>query len=226
MGFERFEKKIEGAVDDAFAKLMPSDLQPLDITEKLKGVVARRATIVSRERTLAPNVYHVRISTEDMERMRPSLQIHAEDFVAAIRDFGQAQGYTFPGPVEVVIHEDATVTRGTSRVEVETVSGVEVKPHSGSTVAERISLVDSSGTEIPITRPVTRLGRGADVDVRIDEPSVSRSHAQILVGADIVIRDDGSSNGTFVDGVQVRECALRDGSVIRLGLVSFTLRRG
>jgi two-component system response regulator AtoC len=44
------------------------------------------------------------------------------------------------------------------------------------------------------------IGRASKCDVVIDSGSVSRHHANILIGSDVVIEDVGSSNGTFVDG--------------------------
>ena len=55
------------------------------------------------------------------------------------------------------------------------------------------------------THPLPRagrvvLGRGADADVPIEHVTVSRKHAAILIGNDIQIVDEGSSNGTRVGG--------------------------
>ena len=84
----------------------------------------------------------------------------------------------------------------------------------------------AAGGEYAIGRGTTRLGRGADADIRIDDPGVSRHHCDIVIGTDAVLRDLGSTNGTYVDGVQVSEKVLRDGSVIRLGSTSLTFRSG
>jgi pSer/pThr/pTyr-binding forkhead associated (FHA) protein len=65
-----------------------------------------------------------------------------------------------------------------------------------------------------------RIGSDPGNDVVLEEPTVSALHCELEVGpTGAWIRDDGSSNGTEVDGLAVREAALREGSLIRLGNV-------
>jgi pSer/pThr/pTyr-binding forkhead associated (FHA) protein len=53
------------------------------------------------------------------------------------------------------------------------------------------------------------IGRGNDCDLVLDEPEMSRRHAVIENSGDgIYLRDLGSANGTFVNGVQVRDAVL------------------
>jgi transcriptional regulator with PAS, ATPase and Fis domain len=63
-----------------------------------------------------------------------------------------------------------------------------------------------------------RFGRGADVDVALDDPKLSRQHATITrVGVIVEIRDHGSRNGTFVNGARVEAGMLRPGDIVRIG---------
>ena len=53
------------------------------------------------------------------------------------------------------------------------------------------------------------IGRGSDCDLVLDEPEMSRRHALIENTGDVIfLRDLGSANGTFVNGVQVRNAVL------------------
>lgn len=70
------------------------------------------------------------------------------------------------------------------------------------------------------------LGRG-DVDVRLDDASVSRRHARLRFGADVRVEDLGSSNGTFVDGEPVVPGEARvvpPGALLEIGSVLVVLR--
>lgn len=59
------------------------------------------------------------------------------------------------------------------------------------------------------------IGRGSDCDLVLDEPEMSRRHAMVEVtAAGIYLRDMGSANGTFVNGVQVRDAVLFSGDQI------------
>ena len=86
--------------------------------------------------------------------------------------------------------------------------------------------VEVNGVRHPLNQAVTALGRGTDVELRIDDPSVSRRHAEIRTGSPSVIADLGSTNGIVVDDQHVRQAQLRDGSVIQLGNTTIIFRQG
>ena len=81
-------------------------------------------------------------------------------------------------------------------------------------------------TKLEITAPVTVLGRGTDVDLRIDDPGVSRRHAEVrLHGDEVIIVDLGSTNGVVLDGRVVEDAALTDGASFRLGTTDVVFHR-
>jgi pSer/pThr/pTyr-binding forkhead associated (FHA) protein len=64
------------------------------------------------------------------------------------------------------------------------------------------------GKIVPLRGKLT-IGRGSDCDLVLDEPEMSRRHAMIENSGDLIyLRDLGSANGTFVNGVQVRDAVL------------------
>jgi hypothetical protein len=71
------------------------------------------------------------------------------------------------------------------------------------------------------------IGRGTDTQVRIEDPDLSRLHAELLVTADWVrLRDTGSTNGTTLDGapVGVESVLLLPDALVRLGETTLALR--
>src|SRR4051812_9248557 len=76
------------------------------------------------------------------------------------------------------------------------------------------------GREFVIARDVIRVGKSEDNDLMIPEETVSRSHFEIVRDAKgYLLRDLHSTNGTFLDGAEVREAYIRAGSVITAGTV-------
>lgn len=71
------------------------------------------------------------------------------------------------------------------------------------------------------------LGRDPEADILVEAVGVSRRHAAIVVGADVVtLRDLASKNGTFVDGNRVTTAVhLHDNTEIRLGAVRLRFRQ-
>lgn len=77
------------------------------------------------------------------------------------------------------------------------------------------------GTEIKqyaLDKELIRIGRAEGNDLVIDDPLLSRSHAVIVaVGAEFLIEDRKSSNGTFVNGTRITRQTLKDQDEISLG---------
>jgi len=80
-----------------------------------------------------------------------------------------------------------------------------------------------SGKELVIQKPLVLIGTLPGSDLVLTDPTVSRRHAEVEERSDgYVLRDHDSTNGTFLDGVRVREAYLSPGSVIRLGQTEMT----
>ncbi|MDX2055689.1 MAG: FHA domain-containing protein [Polyangiaceae bacterium] len=93
-----------------------------------------------------------------------------------------------------------------------------------------LSIIVRSGTppsrsapRISLDAPRIVIGRARGSEVRLPDPSVSQRHASIRQrGADYIIMDEGSVNGTFVGSVRLAPQAprvVRSGDLIRVGRV-------
>ncbi len=78
----------------------------------------------------------------------------------------------------------------------------------------------SRGKEHVLSGDVIRVGKAEDNDLVLPEETVSRVHLEILRDAKgYLLRDLHSTNGTFLDGAEIREAYIRAGSVITVGTV-------
>jgi Nif-specific regulatory protein len=82
------------------------------------------------------------------------------------------------------------------------------------------------GQSIPLGDGETSLGRSTACAVEIPDPSVSRQHCVIRrgQGGHFEIQDLDSYNGTFVNGLRVREHLLTDGAEVMIGEIGFVFR--
>src|SRR6476660_9516567 len=71
------------------------------------------------------------------------------------------------------------------------------------------------------------IGRSSKSEIQIDQESVSRNHAKIInTGKSIILRDLGSTNGTYVNDELIDEYVLRDGDFIKIGRTIFKFLSG
>jgi pSer/pThr/pTyr-binding forkhead associated (FHA) protein len=83
-----------------------------------------------------------------------------------------------------------------------------------------ISMEGQAPVTFELQHEYTRLGRAEDNELPLPDGSVSNRHCLfILSGADVVVRDLGSSNGTYVNGEQISETVLRPGDNIQVGVI-------
>jgi len=72
--------------------------------------------------------------------------------------------------------------------------------------------------EFAIDKSHILIGRHVQSDIRLDDLAVSSKHAELVsVGGDMYVHDLGSTNGTFVNDLLTKRCAVIDGDVIGLG---------
>lgn len=83
------------------------------------------------------------------------------------------------------------------------------------------------GKKFNLSQPALTIGRSSKSDIQIDQESVSRSHAKIInTGKAILLRDLGSTNGTYVNDELIDEYVLRDGDFIKIGRTIFKFLSG
>lgn len=101
------------------------------------------------------------------------------------------------------------------------------QPAALSAAAKIVYRLVWGAREIALADGENILGRDQDARVFVDDVSVSRHHARILIDSGGArLEDLGSKNGTYVGGRRIEQAAaLSDGESIRLGSVAFIFRR-
>ena len=83
------------------------------------------------------------------------------------------------------------------------------------------------GKKYNLDQPAVLAGRSSKCDIQIDQESVSRNHAKIInTGKSIILRDLGSTNGTYVNDELIDEYVLQDGDLIKIGRTIFKFLAG
>lgn len=227
-GLQRLENKLEQMISGAFARAFRSAVQPVEIAAALQRECDNNAQILSRERRLVPNDFHVELSGTDLARLAPYDSALADDLTRQLRDHADQQSYVFPGPVTIAFEPAEDLTTGRFRIR----SRAQAKVTSEATatqVGRARAYLEVNGTRHPLQPPGLVAGRGTEADLRINDPGVSRRHAQFVVtgdahGISVQVHDLGSTNGMLVDGHRITTTALRDGSEVKIGNTTLVVR--
>jgi transcriptional regulator with PAS, ATPase and Fis domain len=85
----------------------------------------------------------------------------------------------------------------------------------------------SRGARAPIQAGIARIGTAPGNELKLDDATVSRVHCEIRVKHEaITLRDLGSTNGTYVDGVRLRDGDVAPGALVRVGASTFRVEMG
>lgn len=140
--------------------------------------------------------------------------------VASVKSVPQPQAPPAPAPVR------APASAGPVPAAVPVPAAPAARPRAAHAAAhtEKVAVaraplpyLEVNGANHPLTRPVTVLGRGTQVDLRVDDAGVSRRHAEIQLGDSPMLVDLGSTNGTTLDGAPIGRVELVNGSRIGMG---------
>ncbi len=209
MGLREVEQRLERLVEGAFSKGLRGGLQPVEIGRRLTREMDLLRRVGVRG-LIAPNFFVATLSADDAERFRSFVDVLARELSDAAREHARTEGYGFVGPVEVEIHMDEGLRPGRFTVEAEVREGPDGLPAG--------SLVLGDGQRVELGAEPVVIGRLPECAVVVNDPNVSRRHAEVKrLGPDVLLTDLQSTNGTRVNGVPVRERVLEDGDEIVVG---------
>ena len=225
-----FERRLEGLISGLFARTFKSSVQPVEIVSQLNRELDTNAQSLSRDRRIVPNSFSVELSPSDYASLDALGSGLKRELTEMMREHAAGQSYVFSGPISIDLVEADDVRTGVFRVHSDTKS--DVKNAAGdptdTSVRRAHASLEINGQRHPLFPPGIVLGRGNDATLRIDDPGVSRRHAEIKVvdtgfGARVSVHDLGSTNGISVNGKKTDQATLTDGAVIRMGNTELVL---
>jgi Protein of unknown function (DUF3662)/FHA domain len=240
------EAKLEGLFQGTFSRTFKSKVQPVEIARKLAKEMEDNKT-VSISRTYVPNQYVVWLSPDD----RTEFQGYEDGLKKELSDYllehARGEGLALLTRPSVDFQTDERLNLGEFGIQAMLVrppeeERPELAPEPaefGHTMvysidreARRLDApVESSGRAMLVgggkrtvlTGNRVVIGRSRDADVALDDPNVSRRHAELRrEGGTWIVADLGSTNGVKVNGHRVAESALAPGDEITLGLERLT----
>ena len=251
---QRFEKRLEGLVEGAFAKVFKGVVHPVEILNAMQREAEAHKAILAGGRTLVPNRYVIDLSPYDHSRLAPYAAALAQELAQSQAEFIGEQAWTVYGDVIVEIERGDGLDTGMFRVTAEVYTGGDVapvqqpaydqggyqqagydpqqpvggyqQPGGGGHVGQlNVRLVGGDGRTYPLQMGSTVIGRGDQANLRLPDVGISRRHARLdFDGNQVVLTDLGSTNGTMVNGQRVSAVALNPGDMIQLGTTTLTFR--
>jgi pSer/pThr/pTyr-binding forkhead associated (FHA) protein len=234
---QRFERRLGGLVEGAFAKVFKGGVEPVEIA----GALAREADdrrAISSNRVLVPNEFAVELASPDYNRLSPYSRALCDELAEMVREHAAEQRYTFVGPVSIRLSEAPDLDVGVFRIRssVASAEGMVATPQRrGSRAAPGVPRLLITNKEAPpgrqreyeLTAESTLIGRSVECDIRLTDTGVSRRHGEIrrMPDGNWLYVDAGSTNGSIVNGRPATQVKLVNGDLIELGAALVTFQR-
>jgi hypothetical protein len=246
------EQKIEALFEGVFGRAFRTNVQPVELARKLAKEMDDHRT-VSVSRVYVPNEYTVYLSSQDrsqFEGYETSLQAELEDYLTehakresyalltaprvlletdddlAVGEFGIATRMVQPRRARRVEDEpEGQAEPGATMIYKPTAApaATEVPPVGERPVEREVAVLSWDGRTLRVEKRSVLLGRSRECDIQIEDPNVSRRHAELRQeGSTYWIIDLDSTNGVEVNGRRVKRAKLAPGDSFTVGSTEVT----
>jgi FHA domain/FhaA, N-terminal domain len=226
---DEFESRLQSLLEVHLLKHLPGYKVEDGIAQQLATALHAHLKEAAGE-TQAPNLYVIVAHPSTLTRWQAKPRL-LKELANALYVAGKEAGFLFSIKPTVVITaddslfpEDLRIVASFSEESVAQTQarslGEMINPAEG-TIPSNAFLIIGGSQVIPLSRSVTNIGRRLTNHVVLDDPRVSRTHAQLrLVKDHFVLFDLNSNGGTFVNGHRTNQSVLHPGDVISLAGVS------
>lgn len=224
----RFEDRVQRLIEGGFARLFAGRLHPREVAIQLIRAMEDHVREQDGQR-IAPDLYIVRLNPQDHSAILAAQPDIAAQVAAELVEMARTGGLTLVRTPELrlladhqIAPHEVSISAQHSSQQPDSTQIMMAPLASEATSIPHGTLILNGDRHIPLVQPITTLGRARHCDIVIDDPRVSRQHAQIRWRfGECLLVDLGSTGGTTVNNQPVQEAVLRSGDVI--GLAGYSL---
>src|SRR5215218_4945644 len=221
------ESKLAGLVEGTFSRAFKSEVRPVEIARKLTREMDEHR-VQSLSRTYVPNEYAVWLSPEDREQFSGYEDELRSELSGYLLEHARRERVALLTPPEITFKTDDRLRLGEFGIQARLVRPQEDSRAEPRQAEEGHTIVYSTADRLRIGgrsellgSAGATLGRSREADIVLEDPNVSRRHAEVRPsGGSWIVRDLSSTNGVKVNGRRVdpnRPQSLKPGDVIELG---------
>lgn len=231
LNLEQLESRLRDLVEVKLIGLLPGSKAPHQAIRKLSRAMMDNLIQSPDGKEVAPNVFTLLVHPAQASVWQSSEVLQM--LIASLKVVGEEAGVSFSAPPTISISQNPEVEETFLEViashqaeaMADTMGMTPVnEPATGSkseTAPENAFLIVDGVKVFPLTQSVINIGRRMDNQLVIDDPRISRSHAQLrAIKGRYVIFDLNSTGGTYVNGQKISQSVLYPGDVISLAGVA------
>ena len=227
LNLEQLEARLQALIEIRLVSALPGFQVEDLVVQKLAGAVKRELIEAPDGSKIAPNVFTLVVNSDSIARWQEPKLLGA--MLNSLKIVGEEAGLKFTTPPTISIvqnqQQPANVIDVLASHQIEAAAetkGMTPATDGNAVVMENLIPANAflivDGVKVfPLKDPVINIGRRLDNQLVIDDPRISRSHAQLrAIKGRYVIFDLNSTGGTFVNAQRTNQSVLYPGDVVSL----------
>jgi len=227
---DELEARLQSLVEEHLVKYVPG-YKPEDQVAHLLAAALYNGIVKRGSLIKAPNVFIISAHPTTIAKWNQEPRL-LEELANALHETGTEAGFRFSSRPKVITAADPSLPPGKVHISASSKTsplgetrGIpaaqKIESGEAETIPSNAFLILGGTKIIPLNRSVINIGRRLDNHIVIDDPRVSRAHAQLrTVKGRFVIFDLESTGGTLVNGKRTSQTVLYPGDVISLAGVT------
>jgi pSer/pThr/pTyr-binding forkhead associated (FHA) protein len=224
--FRKIEDWLEYWIEGSISRFLNSQLSSANLASNLTRAMERELQIDNNGIKHAPDQYILYLNPKIMEALKDNLPEVSQSFKKGLEEIAKQQDYILGDSLIIDFEADPRLKQWeirseasyqseqldeTQRFELEALKNEPQLPQGAF-------LIVDGDRHYALTQPVINIGRRDENQLVIDNPRISRTHAQLRVrDGRYILLDVGSKAGTLVNSQRIKQHILRPGDVITIG---------
>lgn len=229
MDLNELESRLQTLIEVGLVRVLPGRKMEDVVIQKLAAAI--NSNVKEQDGLLtAPNVITLIVNPASVSHWQDNRLL--EMIIQSLDTAGQEAGYSFASKPTITISTDDSLPHNDVNImashRVEPLADTKANPmetynppNDNNKIPENAFLIIEGVKVYSLSQPVINIGRRLDNQLVIDDPRVSRNHAQLrVIKGRFVVFDLNSTGGTFVNGQRTNQSVLYPGDVISLAGVA------
>jgi pSer/pThr/pTyr-binding forkhead associated (FHA) protein len=219
--FSDLEQRLQEFVE-SLANLLPDKNPIRDLVHKLVKCMRENLYSDVNKQTFAPGSYQIRLAPTAAASLE-QIPGWTHGLEKTLKQVALENEIKFSSPLQFEIIPDANapetiiVSCNQSNKKLEETAAMSSSVPLNKEKTQNAFFLVNGQTTYPIRESVINIGRRSDNQLVIDDPRVSRVHAQLRIQSDrAILFDLNSTGGTFVNGTRINQASLNAGDVVSL----------
>ena len=227
---DRIEAHLRRLFEDYLIRFFARDQAQHQLIDQLMQTLQENLHENKMGKIQAPDLFVIHVHPQVLNEWQSHQDI-LDGIADSIFQKGKAEAFYFSKKPEIVLKANPNVEKGSFTIsahdaptnqpipDTAAMTQSEIMDQAGM-VPQNAFLIIRGSTNFPLQKPVVNIGRHSTNDLILQDPHISRHHAQLRAINDrYVIFDVGSTGGIFLNEKKITRASLQTGDVIRLGTV-------